>query len=384
MFKRFSGAIAARRMLLERSLPLKDVEELDTSGAVDRVAAEVICSPASLPSFDRSAMDGYAVRSTDTRGAKLNAPCFIQDFIPLQTGMVVPEGYDAVVMLEDARIRGEVLEVTAEAHPYKNVARTGEDVMAGDVIFPEGHRLRPPDLALLSALGVGRVRVYAKPDVVIIPTGDGLVDIGARSLNPGEAYEINGLMARLYAERWGADVQKTETVPGDAELIREAIRSNLDADMIIIIGGSSVGERDYAPRIISEMGELYVHGVRLQPGKPTALGVISGKQVVCLPGYPVAALSNLYLFIRPAIKRMAHLSDKPPRVQGRLARKMPSKPGYLSLVRVAIGEDGQVEPIMVSGAGILSSVARADGFVVVPEPLEGFEEGDMVEVVLYE
>ena len=147
MFKRFSGAIAARRMLLERCLPLKDIEELSARCALDRVAAEDIRSPANLPAFDRSAMDGYAVRSADTKGARPSGPRFIQDFIPQRTGMVVPEGYDAIVMLEDARVRGEVLEVTAEAHAYKNVARAGEDVMEGDTIFTEGHRLRPPDLA---------------------------------------------------------------------------------------------------------------------------------------------------------------------------------------------------------------------------------------------
>lgn len=371
-------------MLLERCLPLKDIEEIDTPCAVDRVAAEDIRSPVSLPAFDRSAMDGYAVRSADTKGARLNAPTFIQDFIPLRTGMVVPEGYDAIVMLEDARARGEMLEVTAEVHPFKNVARTGEDVMEGDIVFPEGHRLRPPDIALLSALGIGKVRVYARPNVVIIPTGGELVDIGARKLDPGEAYETNGLMASLYLEKWGAAVKKCKIVPDDPEKICEAIKANLNANMIIIIGGTSVGEKDYAPRILSEIGELYVHGVRLQPGKPTAFAEVAGKPVVCLPGYPVAALSNLYLFVRPAIKRMAHLDDEPPRLRARLARKMPSRPGYLSLVRVAFREDGQVEPIMVSGAGILSSVARADGFVMVPEELEGFEEGEMVEVVLYE
>ncbi len=315
MFKRFSGAIAARKMLLERCLPLKDIEELDTSSAVDRVSAEDIHSPVNLPAFDRSAMDGFAVRSMDTRGARPSGPRFIQDFIPLRTGMAVPAGYDAIVMLEDARARGEVLEVTAEVHPYKNVARTGEDVMEGDMVFPEGHRLRPPDLALLSALGIHRVRVYAKPVVVIIPTGGELVDIGARRLEPGEAYEINGLMARLYSEKWGAEARKIDLVADDPEKIRESIEANLDADLIIIIGGTSVGEKDYAPRILSEMGELYVHGVRLQPGKPTAFGDVAGRSVVCLPGYPVAALSNLYLFIRPAIKRMAHLDDKPHRVQ---------------------------------------------------------------------
>lgn len=384
MFKRFSGAIAARKMLLDRCLPLPDTEDLDCRQATDRVTAEDIRSPVSLPAFDRSAMDGFAVRSEDTKGSRLSGPIFLQDFLPLHTGMVVPEKYDAIVMLEDARVRGDVLEVTAEAHAYKNVSRTGEDVKEGDVVFKEGHRLRPPDLALLCSLGIEKVKVYAKPEVVIIPTGGDLVEVGSRRLEPGEAYETNGLMAQLYVKKWGANVLKKDIVPDDPELIREAIQGNLNADLIIIIGGVSVGEKDYAPRILSEMGELYVHGVRLQPGKPTALGEVSGKHVICLPGYPVAALSNLYLFIRPVIKRMAHLDESMPRIRARLTRKMPSKPGYLSLVRVAFIADGQVEPIMISGAGILSSVARADGFVIVPEKLEGFEEGEMVEVIAYE
>jgi molybdopterin molybdotransferase len=153
--------------------------------------------------------------------------------------------------------------------------------------------------------------------------------------------------------------------------------------MIIVIGGTSVGEKDYAPRVLAGMGELYVHGVRLQPGKPTAFGEVAGKPVVCLPGYPVAALSDLYLFVRPALKKMAHLNDALPKISARLARKIPSKAGYLSLVRVAL-KDGDAEPIMISGAGILSSVARADGFVIVPEELEGFEAGETVEVVIFE
>ena len=293
------------------------------------------------------------------------------------------QSYDAVVMLEDAQLRGNVLEITAEAHAHKNVSRAGEDVLQGDVVFRQGHRLRPPDLALLSALGIASLEVYARPKVVIIPTGGELVDIGARALRAGEAYEINGLMARLYAEKWGADARKTEIVPDDEGQIREAIQANLDADMIIIIGGTSVGEKDYAPRVLAEMGELYVHGVRLQPGKPTAFGAVAGKPVVCLPGYPVAALSDLYLFVRPALKKMAHLKEDLPRILATLARKIPSKAGYLSLVRVAL-KDGEAEPIMISGAGILSSVTRADGFVVVPEELEGFEAGETVEVVLFE
>jgi len=328
-------------------------------------------------------MDGFAVRSRDVKGARISSPVFLHDFLPLRTGMEVPGEYDAVVMLEDARMRGSVLEVTAEVHAYRNVSRIGEDLQTGERVYPEGHTLRPPDIALLSALGIGEVQVYEKPRVAIIPTGGELVAIGERPLKTGEAYEINGLMAELYAEMWGCTAQRLTIVPDDPGKIREAISLSLDADMIIIIGGTSVGERDYAPRVLTEMGELYVHGIRLQPGKPTAFGSVGGRPVVCLPGYPVAALADLYLFVRPALKKMAHQSDFLPGICARLARKVPSRPGYLSLVRVAL-RDGEAEPIMVSGAGILSSVARADGFVLVPEEKEGFEAGETVEVKLFE
>ena len=196
-------------ILLDQCRPLSRTEKMDTMQAAERVTSYDITSPVSLPGFDRAAMDGFAVRSRDTKGARPSAPNFLDDFLALRTGMEVPEAYDAVVMLEDAQLRGNVLEITAEAHAYKNVSRVGEDVLQGDVIFREGHRLRPPDLAMLSALGVARVTVYARPKVVIIPTGGELVDIGARALRAGEAYEINGLMARLYAEKWGADARKT-------------------------------------------------------------------------------------------------------------------------------------------------------------------------------
>jgi len=351
--------------------------------AAGRVLSQDISSPVSLPGFDRAAMDGFAVRSADTKGARPNAPVFLDNFRPVRTGMPVPGDYDAVVMLEDAYLRGSILEVTAQLHAYKNVSCIGEDICLGETVFSGGHTLRPPDVAMLSALGIDEVQVYEKPKVVIIPTGGELVAIGKRALCAGEAYEINGLMARLYAEKWGALAEKREIVPDDEGLIREAILSNIDADMIIIIGGTSVGEKDYAPRVLAETGELFVHGVRLQPGKPTAFGVVAGKIVVCLPGYPVAALSDLYLFVRPALQKMAHRFDLQPKVSARLARKIPSRPGYLSLVRVAL-KDGEAEPIMISGAGILSSVARADGFVLVAEEREGIEAGEAVEVMLFE
>lgn len=383
MFKRFCGATAAKEMLLDRCLPLQRTECLQSMQATGRVLSQEIVSLVSLPGFDRAAMDGFAVRSADTNGARPHAPVFLGNFRHMRTGGLVPCDYDAVVMLEDANLRGSILEITAQLHPYKNVSRIGEDISKGEAVFAEGHTLRPPDVAMLSALRIDDVRVYEKPKVVIIPTGDELVAIGSRPLFAGEAYEINGLMARLYAEKWGACVKEMSIVPDDEVLIRKAILDNTRADMIIIIGGTSVGEKDYAPRVLEETGELFVHGVRLQPGKPTAFGAVAGKPVVCLPGYPVAALFDLYLFVRPALQKIGHRSALLPKISARLARKIPSRPGDPSLVRVSL-KDGEAEPIMISGAGILSSVARADGFVLVSEELEGIEAGETVEVMLFE
>ena len=383
MFKRFSGAAAALDMLIDCCRPLRGTEILQTVMAEGRVLSQDVASAVSLPAFDRAAMDGFAVHSAETLGARPHAPVFLERFLPIGTGMPVPADYDAVVMLEDSDRHGSVLEVTAQIHPYRNVSRVGEDISAGDTVLSEGHTLRPPDLALLSALGIAEVQVYEKPKVVIIPTGGKLLEIGSRALFAGEAYEINGLMARLYAEKWGASATKTGIVPDDESLVREALRANEDADLIIIIGGTSIGEKDYAPKVLSEMGELFVHGVRLQPGKPTAIGAVAGKPVVCLPGYPVAMLMDLYFFVRPALQKIGHRNDPQPAVKAKLARKIPSRPGYLSLVRVAL-KDGEAEPIMISGAGILSSVARADGFVIVSEEKEGLEAGETVDVLLFE
>jgi molybdopterin molybdotransferase len=348
-----------------------------------RVLSLDIISPANLPAFHRAAMDGFAVRSKETGGASLSTPVYLERFKPIRTGMAVSEGFDAVVMLEDASLQAGRLEVTAGLHPFRNISQVGEDVQKGEVVLSAGHRLRPPDIALLAALGLQNVMVISRPRVAIIPTGGELVARWERALLPGEVYETNGLMSRLYVEKWGGVAMHSEIVPDDPAKIREAMLSARDSDMIVIIGGTSVGEKDYAPGVLAGAGELFVHGVRVQPGKPMALGVIAGKPVVCLPGYPVAALFDLYLFVRPALKKMAHQDDALPRISARLCGKIVSRPGYQSIARVALRGD-EAMPIMTSGAGIMSSVARADGFVIVPEEREGLEAGEMVEVVLIE
>ncbi|NYT03025.1 MAG: molybdopterin molybdotransferase MoeA [Methanosarcinales archaeon] len=398
MFKELSGAREALDCILQLCPPLSRTEELPLAKGAGRVLAEDICSPVDLPSFNRAAMDGFAVRAADTRGASLTAPVYLdlgREAIPVRTGMEVPAGMDAVVMMEDAVRREREVEIMAPLYPWRNVSRVGEDISRNQTVLAAGRRLRPPDLALMAALGWRDVRVYDRPRVAIIPTGSELVSLdGPESPGPGQAYEINGLMASLYVQQWGGRPARRGIVPDEKELIKETIRETIrgtmgpgqagrEADLILLIGGTSVGEKDYAPRAVSEMGRLLVHGLRITPGKPTAIGLAGETPVVCLPGYPVAALAALYLLVRPALKKMARLDDRLKTVSATLAGKIVSRPGYLTLARVSLKGD-LAEPIMTSGAGRLSSVARAEGIVVVPEESEGMEAGERVEVMLIE
>ncbi|HII06916.1 MAG TPA: molybdopterin molybdotransferase MoeA [Methanotrichaceae archaeon] len=392
MFKELASATESLKALLERCGPVNRSEAVHLAGAFGRVLYEDVSSPVNLPGFNRAAMDGYAVRAADTRGASPLAPVYLQideaagegRCVPVRTGMPAPRGADAVLMKEDALPRGREVEATAEVHPYRNLARVGEDVALGETVFREGHKLRPPDIALLASLGLSEAQVYERPKVAIIPTGNELVPpFSTQQLEPGQARETNGLMGELYAKIWGGSPRKVPLVEDDPNLIKEAIAQNLDADLILISGGTSVGDEDYAPPILDEMGELMVHGVRITPGKPTALGMIEKTPVICLPGYPVAALSALYIFARPLITMMAHRTALPRVILARLDGKIVSRPGYLTFARVGL-KDGVATPIMTSGAGILSSVARAEGYVMVPEEVEGRENGEMVEVNLIE
>lgn len=383
MFKRLLSAKDAHGILLNLIRPVAGTEVCSLEASSGRVLSSDVVSSVDLPGFPRAAMDGFAVKAEETRGARFSAPVYLHHFLGVRTGMAVPADFDAVIMLEDSARRSDLLEARAEMHPGRNVSLVGEDIRRGDVVYSRGHRLRPPDLALLAALGNESAAVFRKPRIAIIPTGGELVSCGARELRPGEAYEVNGLMAQIYVSLWGGFPLRHGIVPDDKMQIGQALVSALHADMVILIGGTSVGERDYAPQVLGELGELLVHGIRMQPGKPSSFGRVKSKPVICLPGYPVAALAALYLFVRPAVKRMAHLPEEQPMQLARLSRKIASRAGYESIVRVAL-RGGEAEPIMTSGAGILSSVARADGFVVVPEELEGLEAGEEVEVNLFE
>lgn len=395
IFKERTAVEVARKLFLEQISPLQAAEEVRLEGSVDRVLAGAVVAGRNVPHYRRSAMDGYAVRASDTQEATPANPVLLElsDRVEegvctwVHTGSPVPEEADAVLMVEDTVTAGDLIEVRAQVYPSRNVGGIGEDIKVGDLIFEKGHMLRPCDAAVLASLGFEKVEVLRKPLVAIIPTGDEIVsrEKTVEIPPPGIVLETNGLMVGLYVEKWGGIPRYSGIIPDDPLKLKEALEANLDADMILISGGTSVGKRDHAPEAVESLGKLLVRGVGAVPGKPTTLGIINGVPVACLPGYPVAGLVALYFFVRAGLRKLAGRPSGIPEpvLKRRLTAKVSSRIGYVSFVRVVLEGDG-VRPLMGAGAGVLSSVAKADGFLLVPENVEGYEPGDEVDVFLME
>ncbi|MDI3540430.1 MAG: molybdopterin molybdotransferase [Methanolobus sp.] len=394
IFKERSSVNEARDRFLAAIKPLDRTESITIYEGVGRVLATGILAPRNVPHYRRSAMDGYAVRSADIMGASPTNPVILQigDGIdegtccPVGTGAYVPDDADAVLMTEDTICIGDMIEVRAQVHPGKNIGDIGEDVRKNEIIFNKGHLLRPCDVAVLASLGIREIRAYSRPLVAIIPTGNDLVPLDSSNEVPpaGKTLDINSLMIGLYVRQWGAQPRYCPIVPEDKDLIRKAISENMDTDFIVISGGTSVGEKDYVPDVLASLGEKLVHGVGLSPGKPTALGVIGEIPVLCMPGYPAAGLVALFAFGKPAVRKKGNIPQIPDiTVKARLTGKINSREGYVSYARVIL-EGNTARPLMTAGAGILSSIAKSNGFVIIPESVEGYEEGNEVDVVLIE
>ncbi|SDY56193.1 molybdopterin molybdotransferase MoeA [Halopenitus persicus] len=432
-FKDRTRVAAARSTLLEAVRPHERSERVPVADADGRVVAEPITAPNPVPGYDRAAMDGYAVRARDTFGASDRSPAVLrettgsvgpEEAARVHTGSDLPAGADAVVMIEQV----ETVEATDEIETFdavaegENVGAAGEDVAEGAHLYDPGHRLRPSDLGLLKSVGLETVPVAEPPRVAVIPTGEELVQADP---DPGEVIETNGLTVSRLVDRWGGDARYHDVVTDDESLLRAAIEDAIDAgaDLVVTTGGSSVGERDLLPEVIDDLGEVLVHGVALKPGHPVCLGAVDGTPVVSLPGYPVACIVNAVQFLRPAVKRsLGATVDPHPTRRARLARKIASEPGTRTFARVRIEEpagegtsagtnggdatpedgrdatpeDGrdvtpadpdalpEATPTRASGSGVLSSVALADGWVVVPEEREGIDAGTVVEVECWE
>lgn len=392
MFHKRANADEAKDFFLRAVRPVDGTEVLPIGDCDGRIAGEDVFAGTDVPHYRRAAMDGFAVRASDTMGAGSNSPAILRLGQNVEkgictwvhTGSLVPDWADAVVMMEDTVVHGDMVEVFFQVHPLKNVGEIGEDIRKGELIIKEGHMIRPCDIAVLASLGIEKIKVIRKPIVAIIPTGEELVPRGSKIPGEGEVYETNGLMTSLYIRKWGGVPRLMDIVTDDPEKIKEAIQRVSGADMIIISGGTSVGKRDYVPAVVESLGTLQVHGVGISPGKPTALGFVNVKPVVCMPGYPVAGMVALYFFARPALRKLAHINDEPDRVvRAVLSEKIPGRTGYKTFARVRL-DKGKAVPLATSGAGILSSVSKADGFVIIPENVEGKSKGEEVDVVIIE
>ena len=389
-------------------------EDIRFDEAVNRVLAEDVRSPVDSPPFDRAAMDGYAVRGEDSFGATPRNPVTLElirtlsegesgpqrelrtgECAPIATGMPIPKGSNAVVMLEYTKERGALLDIYKPVTPGKNVSARGEDVKKGEIVLKVGKRLRPHDIGLLASLRISTAQVYRKARIGILATGDELVDPAVLSRHESAA---NGLKLEKIADANSyvlAALTQSFASPFRIGIVRDeytailnSMRRSLEGtcDVLLVTGGSSVGSRDYVADAVEELGELLFHGVAIRPGEPVGFGLIMNKPICILPGYPVATIAAFELLVRPFLYALHGVADER-RIIGATARKkIPSAVGRTDFVRVRVLRDGtdySVEPVRVSGSGILSSMSKSDGFVVIAANKEGVEEGERVAVTGY-
>jgi len=378
--------------LAEETVPLAE--------AAGRVLAAEVVSHLDVPPFERSMMDGYALGAADTLGAspynRLTLEVIGQSMpgrafdgrlaagqaVRIMTGAPLPQGADAVLPVELVEVQGTQILAQGEVSPGKHVGHLGEDISAGDVVLPASRLLRPQDIGVLASIGLGEVPVVRRPVVQIVVTGNELLPAGS----PPQAHKIvdsNGPMLAALVARDGGLVENPGIVPDTPEAILAAIRRQ--ADVVLVSGGSSVGEEDHAPALLIEHGELPIHGIAMRPSSPTGIGRLEGRLVVLLPGNPVSCLCAYDFFAGRAIRTLGGRPADWPyrRASVPLSRKIVSTIGRLDYMRVRLVQR-RAEPLAVGGASVLSSTTRADGFVLVPPDSEGYPPGSEVEVFLYD
>jgi len=380
---------ALNLFLQETAIPRR-TENLEVGKALNRITADPVFATLSMPGYHAAAMDGIAVQAENTFGASDQTPLRLkadEDFSYANTGNALPPGFDAVIKIEDIQVLPDNnIEILAPATPWQHVRPVGEDVVAGEMIVPACHRLKPPDLGALLAGGITMVGVMAKPKVIIIPSGTEVVKAGS-DLTRGNVPDFNSTVIASYLDEWGASAEIYPIVPDDPSKISEAVKNAVEnADLVIVIAGSSAGEKDYTYSVIEKMGRAFLHGIATRPGKPTILGKVSSTPVIGLPGYPVSAYMSLEWFARPLIHSYLGLPDPVrPKMQVTLGRRVVSEPGVEEFVRMTIGfVNGRfIANPLTRGAGVTMSLVRADGLLVIPANSMGYEQEETVEVELY-
>ncbi|WP_026568156.1 molybdopterin biosynthesis protein [Bacillus sp. UNC41MFS5] len=379
----------AREEILAAQNITPEKEEILTMDALGRVTAEPIFARVSMPHYHASAMDGIAVVAENTYQAHEQNPLRLtlgSQFCYLDTGNAIPAPFNAVIMIEHVDvIDEETIEIIEPATPWQHIRPIGEDVVQEEMLFPQGHILRPADLGVLLAGQQSVIPVAKKPVVTIIPTGNELVEANSE-LAPGKIIEFNGTVFAGFIKDWGGEPNLHPIVKDEPENIKAVLLDAAEnSDIIVINAGSSAGSKDYTVHIIGEIGEVFTHGVAARPGKPVILGKINGKIVVGVPGYPVSAYLALEWFVRPLICQYLQIPEpKRQTVTVKLGRRIVSSMGAEDFVRMNIGYvSGQfVANPLTRAAGVTMSYVRADGLLIVPPNIIGYEQGDLAEVEL--
>jgi len=390
----------ALALISEHTNPIDRMEEVPMEEAVGRILAVELVAEADVPGFNRAAMDGYALRAEDTFGASPMKPKILKlaevvqvgesasksvgrgKCIQVSTGCLIPRGADAVVMVEyTERSDGDVI-VKRPVHPKANIALRGEDIGKGEITLEMGDLLTPSKVGVLAALGKRSVKVYAKPQVAIIPTGKEIREPGTK-LEEGQIYDVNSYTLISIVSMNGGVATKFEIVPDTLKDLKKAIERGLDYDVIVFSGGSSVGERDLLYGVVKELGTILFHGVQIKPGKPTLFATVGGRPVFGMPGYPTSCLSNAYLFLIPALRKMARLPERSERrAKARLAQRVVSASGRKQFLPVKL-RGGLAYPVFKE-SGDITSMAGADGYLLLPVIVDVLEEGREVEVILFD
>ncbi len=365
-------------------------EKVSLTESLGRVTSEAVFARLSMPGYHASAMDGIAVQAEKTFRASDQCPLKLKaevDYCNINTGGPLPPGFNAVIKIEDIQLlKDNSVEIIAPATPWQHVRAVGEDVVAGEMIIPAWHSLRPPDLGALLAGGITEVDVLAKPKAAVIPSGSEVIE-PCRERKRGSVPDFNSTVIAAYLLEWGAEPAVLPIVPDEPEKIRAAVITALEKfDLVIINAGSSAGEKDYTFAVIEELGEVFFHGVATRPGKPTILGQAKNKPVIGLPGYPVSAYMSLEWFVQPLVCRYLGLPvPKREKLSVTLGRRVVSEVGVEEFVRMTVGyvKDRYMANPLTRGAGVTMSLVRADGLLIIPANSLGFEQNETVEIELY-
>jgi len=408
VFHKLVSVEEALRLLEEKVGGIRPLEviEVPLLEAQGKVLAEDVRAPIDYPPFDRSTVDGYAVRSVDVAGASEVTPISLRvtgkvsvgsaplgevrpgEAYEIATGAMIPRGADAVVMEEHVSRKGDLLTVYRSVAPSENISQAGSDVSAGDVVLRAGTLLTAREIAVLAGLGVSRVRVYRPPRVSVFSTGVELTPPGA-PLEPGHLYDVDGYMVTASLRELGVDARFLGILPDNYEVMLNSVAKALEeSDVVITTGSTSAGYGDMIYRVFRDLGaEVIVHGLKARPGKPTAIAVKGRKVLFGLPGFPLSAMMNLYTLVTPVVLRMMGLEPtrEVVKVRARIPFRFQAGRGFTELIPVQLvqGMEGISAYPLMAGSGSIAGIGLSDGFIVAEESREYFDENEEVEVTLF-